>query len=93
MTTPASLELQHTLATAVARYDHLRMRDLLAPAALDEGAGEPSTDTALSQQEALELLALSKVIVRKATCGRQLTVRAARASSVAWQRRCGRPQT
>ncbi len=85
MTTPASLELQHTLATAVARYDHLRMRDLLAPAALDErGPGEPSTDTALSQQEALELLALSEVIARKATYGRQLTVRAARAAGASW---------
>jgi hypothetical protein len=84
MTTPASLELQHTLATAVARYDHLRMRDLLAPAALDEGSGEPSTDTALSQQEALELLALSEVIARKATYGRQLTVRAARAAGASW---------
>lgn len=39
--------------------------------------GEPSTDTALSQREALELLALSEVIARKATYGRQLTVRAA----------------
>ena len=35
MTTPASLERQHTLATAVARFDELRMRDLLAPGAAD----------------------------------------------------------
>jgi hypothetical protein len=31
MTTPASLEQQYTLATAVARYDELRMLDLIAP--------------------------------------------------------------
>ena len=40
MTTPANLEQQHTLATAVARYDELRMRDLLSPAAGDLAAGE-----------------------------------------------------
>jgi len=34
MTTPAGLDRQHTLATAVARYDQLRMRDLLAPSGL-----------------------------------------------------------
>jgi hypothetical protein len=40
--------------------------------------------TPLSQQEALELLALSEVIVRKAAYGRQLTVRAARAAGASW---------
>ena len=35
MTTPASLEHEYTLATAVARYDELRMQDLLAPGADD----------------------------------------------------------
>jgi hypothetical protein len=84
MTTPAGLDRQYTLATAVARYDQLRMRDLLAPPGL---APDPADDPAaapLSQQEALELLALSEVIVRKAACGRQLTVRAARAAGASW---------
>jgi hypothetical protein len=40
MPTPASLEQQHTLATAVARYDELRMPDLLAPGADDLPAEE-----------------------------------------------------
>lgn len=82
MTTPASLERQHTLATAVARYDELRMRDLLAPGAEDLAAGEQPGP--LSQQEALELLALSEVIARKAGYGRQLTVRSARAAGASW---------
>jgi hypothetical protein len=34
MTTPAGLDRQHTLATAVARYDQLRMRGPLAPPGL-----------------------------------------------------------
>jgi hypothetical protein len=41
MTTPASPERQHTLATAVARYDELRMQDLLAPGADDLPTEEP----------------------------------------------------
>jgi hypothetical protein len=84
MTTPGSLEGQHTLATAVARYDQLRMRDLLAPPGLEPGAVDGLAATPLSQQEALELLALSEVIVRKAAYGRQLTVRAARAAGASW---------
>jgi len=51
MTTPASLERQHTLATAVARYDELRMRDLLAPGAEDLPADGPPEPGPLSQQE------------------------------------------
>jgi hypothetical protein len=82
--TPDSLESEHTLATAVARYDDLRMRDLLAPAALDP-AGDGSPDhPPLSRHEALELLALSEVIARKAVSGRQLTVRSARAAGASW---------
>jgi hypothetical protein len=84
MTTPTSLEHQHTLATAVARYDHLRMRDLLAPVAPDRDAEEIPPGTPLSQQEALELLALGEAIARKAAYGRQLTVRAARAAGASW---------
>jgi len=84
MTTPASLERQHTLATAVARYDELRMRDLLTPGAEDLPADERPEPGPLSQQEALELLALSEVIARKAAYGRQLTVRSARAAGASW---------
>jgi len=82
MTTPDALDREHTLATAVARYDELRMRDLLAPGAADPGDG--SQPGALSRQEALELLALSEVIARKAGYGRQLTVRSARAAGASW---------
>lgn len=81
MTTPDSIESQHTLATAVARYDELRARDLLASAAA--GDGEPGSP-ALPRDEALELLALSEVISRKAGYGRQLTVRSARAAGASW---------
>ena len=71
MTTPASLERQHTLATAAARYDELRMRDLLAPGAEDLPADEQSEPGPLSREEALELLALSEVIARKTAYGYQ----------------------
>ena len=84
MTTPANLEHQYTLATAVARYDELRMRDLLAPDAEDLAADEQPGPGPLSQQEVLELLALSEVIARKAAYGRQLTVRSARAAGASW---------
>ena len=84
MTTPASLEQQHTLATAVARYDELRMRDLLAPGAEDLPADEQPGPGPLARQEALDLLALSEVITRKAAYGRQLTVRSARAAGASW---------
>jgi hypothetical protein len=85
MTTPASVEHQHTLATAVARYDDLRMCDLLAPAVAPDGnAPEVPPGIQFSQQEALELLALSQAIARKATYGRELTVRAARAAGASW---------
>src|SRR5580704_18207505 len=84
MTTPANLEQQHTLATAVARYDELRMRDLLSPAAGDLAAGEEPGPGPLSRDEALELLALSEVIARKAGYGRQLSVRSARRAGASW---------
>ena len=82
MTTPDALDRQHTLATAVARYDDLRMRELLAGGTA-EGADKDQL-RALSQQEALESLALSEVIARKAAYGRQLTVRSARAAGASW---------
>ena len=84
MTTPASLEHQYTLATAVARYDALRMRVLLAPGVEDLPAEDQLGPGPLSRQEALELLALSELIARKAAYGRQLTVRSARAAGASW---------
>src|SRR3984893_16563067 len=84
MTTPDSIESQHTLTTAVARYNDLRARDLFASAAADVSSGEPPYDAPLPAQEALELLALGEVIARKAGYGRQLTVRSARAAGASW---------
>ena len=75
MTTPDDLERQHTLATATARYDDLRMRDALA--GMTDGGG-------LSREDALELLALSEVVARKAGYGRQAMVRTARAQGASW---------
>jgi hypothetical protein len=82
MTTPDALDREHTLATAVARHNELRLRDVLAPGAAE--SADSSQPGALSQQEALELLALSEVIARKAAYGRQLTVRSARAAGASW---------
>jgi hypothetical protein len=84
MTTPESLEAQHTLATAVARYNELRVRDLLASAGAELGPDEPPAPAPLPVPEALELLALSEVIARKAGYGRQLTVRSARMAGASW---------
>ena len=71
MTTADAVEASHTLRTAVLRADELRGRE-----ALD--------DPPLSQQEALELLALGEVIGRKIRYGQQLTVRSARAAGASW---------
>ncbi|GIG85990.1 hypothetical protein [Plantactinospora endophytica] len=87
MSTPDELEQRFTLLTAAARYDQLRLRDALAPA-----TGDPDDETEtddpdarpLSREEALELLALGEVLVRKAAYGRQLTVRTARATGASW---------
>jgi hypothetical protein len=84
MTTPDSVERQYTLATAVSRYDDLRARDLLAPAAADPNEEDPPGPAPLARQEALELLALGEVIARKAAYGRQLTIRSARAAGASW---------
>jgi hypothetical protein len=83
MTDPDGLEAQHTLTTAVARYNELHARDLLASAAADLGDGSPGAGP-LPRQEALELLALGEVIARKAGYGRQLTVRSARTAGASW---------
>jgi hypothetical protein len=78
MATPDELEQQHTLSTATTRYDELRMRDALATMAEDDGA------RALSQEETLELIALSEVVIRKAGYGRQAMVRSARGAGASW---------
>src|SRR5918997_1317587 len=77
MTSPDDLEQQHTLSTATTRYDELRMRDALAT--MGEGEVPP-----LSREEALELLALSEVVIRKAGYGRQAMVRSARSAGASW---------
>ena len=78
MATPDELERQHTLSTATARYDELRMRDALATMADDDGV------RALSREETLELIALSEVVIRKAGYGRQAMVRSARGAGASW---------
>ncbi|NMO56557.1 hypothetical protein HH310_35945 [Actinoplanes sp. TBRC 11911] len=74
--TPDELEPQHTLSTATTRFDELRMRDALASMAAESGP--------LSRDEALEMLALSEVVIRKAGYGRQTMVRAARGAGASW---------
>jgi len=80
MYTPDELERHHTLLTAAARYDELRVRDTLAP----RPNGEPGDAMSLSRDEALELLALGELIARKAGYGRQLGVRTARGAGASW---------
>src|SRR5258707_4598502 len=85
MVAPDDLAREFTVQTATARYDELRAREALA-SATDNAARQddsqpapPDPDTApLTRDEALELLALSEVIARKAGYGRQLSVRSAR---------------
>jgi hypothetical protein len=71
MVAPEDLEKELTLRQAVARYDDLRMQESIG--------AEP-----LAAAPALELIALGELIVRKAGYGRQLSVRAARASGASW---------
>jgi hypothetical protein len=73
-----ALEREHTLSTAVRRYEELRTRDSLADPQDLQGLRP------LGRAEALELLALAEVIARKAGQGRQLTVRTARAAGASW---------
>jgi len=81
--TPDVLERETTLLTAVARFDELRTRDAMAPPS--EGPlGRDAEFTPLTRDEALELLALGEVIIRKAGYGRQLGVRTARAVGASW---------
>jgi hypothetical protein len=85
MLTPEDLEHQFTLLSAVTRDDMLRTRDTLTSPDDDDGESLHSDDMKpLTRQEALELLALSEVIARKAVQGRQLTVRSARTAGASW---------
>jgi len=92
MITPIDLERQFTLLTAAARHDQLRAREALAPPDPGVGSGDDPADeiaddagiASLTLDEALELLALSEVIARKAGYGRQLTVRSARQAGASW---------
>ncbi len=100
MIEPGELEREHTLLTATARYDGLRAREALAGEdTMDEDAvagevaagrevggdrGDGGDGAGLSRDEALELLALSEVIARKAGYGRQLSVRSARRAGASW---------
>jgi hypothetical protein len=84
MTSPQELHAQHTLRTAVARYDDLRARDALAAGAVEDDAAEVATAEGLSQAEILEMLALSQVIASKAGYGQQLAVRSAREAGASW---------
>ena len=84
MTTPEDVEREHTLLTATARFDELRLRDALAPGPVVADEGPDQGAPSLTRQEALELLALGEVIARKAGYGRQLAVRSARAAGASW---------
>jgi hypothetical protein len=83
MTSPEDVERQHTLRTAVERYEELRAREILADSA-DGNAPDVAEAERLPAAEVLELLALSEVIARKAGYGQQLAVRTARAAGASW---------
>jgi hypothetical protein len=80
MSSPQELEAQHTLRTAVARYDDLRLRESLADPTEEASVAAER----LSQAEVLEMLALGQVIASKAGYGQQLAVRTAREAGASW---------
>ena len=82
MSTPDELEKQHTLTTATARYEELRMRDALA-AMIDEEGGDGAA-AALTREQTLEMLALGELVIRKAGYGRQAMIRSARGAGASW---------
>src|SRR5664279_3045197 len=85
MPTPDDLEREHTLTTAVVRYNELRGRDAFATTAAEMAdEGQPAEVAPLTREESLELLALGEVVVRKAGYGRQLGVRSSRAAGASW---------
>ena len=73
-----ALDREHTLATAVRRYEEVRTRDSL------DDPDDPDGPRPLGRAEALELLTLGEVIARKAGEGRQLTFRTARSAGPPW---------
>jgi len=83
-TTPDACEREHTLATAVARFNDLRVRSAMAVTAEEMATGEAPSVPALAAEETLELLALGEAISRKAQYGRQIDVRAARRAGASW---------
>jgi hypothetical protein len=83
MSTPDEIETGHTLRTAVARLEELRLRESLAWGAEDGASGIADAER-LSAAEVLELLALGEAVARKAGYGRQLSVRNARAAGASW---------
>src|SRR5215207_4199143 len=83
MTSPDEVERQHTLRTAVARYEELRSREIMADVAAGLSS-EVADGERLTAPDVLELLALSEVIARKAGYGQQLAVRTARAAGASW---------
>jgi hypothetical protein len=79
------MEHDHSLLSAASRYDRLRLRDALGGAADDGGSGAGADgDDPLSQEEALEMLALGEIVIRKAGYGRALAVRTARTAGASW---------
>jgi hypothetical protein len=82
VTTIDELEREHTLLTAAHRYDDLRLRHTLLGSDTDTDTDHERVH--LPEDEALELLALGEVLSRKASYGRQLAVRAARAAGASW---------
>jgi hypothetical protein len=88
MPTPEDLEREHTLTTAVVRYNELRGRDAFAVTATElaeEGSAGVLAEVApLTREESLELLALGEVLARNAGYGRQLGVRSARVAGASW---------
>ncbi|MEU4421257.1 hypothetical protein AB0F81_11570 [Actinoplanes sp. NPDC024001] len=78
MTIPEELERRHTLATATARYNELRMRDAVTNVSPDTGTPQ------LNLAEILEMLALGEVMIRKVGYGRQAMVRSARLAGASW---------
>lgn len=85
MTDPVAMDTSLTLRTAAARLDELRWREALSAATGAQDAEDlVGLAPQLTRREALELLALSEVVARKAATGRQTTVRAARATGASW---------
>ena len=83
MTSPEEMERQHTLRTAVERYEELRARELLADSTDGTVPGVADAER-LPASDVHELLALSEIIARKAGYGQQLAVRTARAAGASW---------